>query len=192
MAKRYFKFEELWQMPEGEFKPGGTLGRHHAEVKRNGGQVTFIGTDSYGKSISITIEAGDTVGYDCGNIWKVKKPTDYNCPLRQRLCELHYSQKIIEFAEGVQICYSRYAGGVVGELIYATEECEQDWHETQKYGDIEEENADIKIGVCCILQESYHRGANDYPKRISRIIINPAKRKQGIKFALANLPVATN
>ena len=171
MAKRYFKFEELWQMPEGEFKPGGTLGKHHAEIKRNGGQVTFIGTDSYGKSISITIEAGDAVGYDCGNIWKVKKPTDYNCPLRRRLCELHYSQKILEFAESTHITLSHYPGGNVGESLYAHEECKGNWDEPKNYGDFEEENCDIKIGVCCILQESYCRGANDYPKGLVGLLL---------------------
>lgn len=87
MAKRYIKYEWLLEaINEGlsQYKPAGTMGTHHCVIslhpegirvkgtvrrprKRHLGQYEYVpGT--------IILKPGDTLGYNCGRIWRLKAP----------------------------------------------------------------------------------------------------------------------
>jgi hypothetical protein len=88
MAKRYIEYEWLLEaINEGlsQYKPAGTMGTHHCVIslhpegirvkgtvrikarKRHLGQYEYVpGT--------IILKPGDTLGYNCGRIWRLKAP----------------------------------------------------------------------------------------------------------------------
>lgn len=70
MAKRYFTYEELISMKVGYNKPQGTLGTHYFNLSLGEGFVEINGSSS-GK---VKIFPGDTLVYDCGQVWKISVP----------------------------------------------------------------------------------------------------------------------
>lgn len=90
MAKRYISFEEI---PEGSFKPEGTMGSHHCTVVYQNGEKVVIGSVT-GR---VTLKPGDTLGYNCGGVWLVPQPDSYKDPIRRVLAQMHLSQKILSY-----------------------------------------------------------------------------------------------
>src|SRR3989344_2667046 len=91
MAKRYAEFNRV---PEGFFKPEGTLGRHHCTVVRQGDEKVVVGSVA-GR---VTLKPGDTLGYDCGPLWLVPRVESYQDPIRRVLAQAHLGQKLLEFS----------------------------------------------------------------------------------------------
>jgi len=94
MAKRYMSFSDLAGF-SGEYKPGGTLGRHNCNVVPQGDRVVVIGSAG-GR---VTLREGDTLGYDCGNVWLVPRPNSYRDPIRRVLALAKISQKMLEYSD---------------------------------------------------------------------------------------------
>src|SRR3989338_6764740 len=111
MAKRYAKFEELSEMPAGTWKPYGTMCSHHATIVPQGETIVVIGSNE-GR---VTLRAGDTLGYNCGMIWIVPRPSSYGDPLRRFLAENKIRQSAIEVAQGATL--------EVGERWYDNHHC---------------------------------------------------------------------
>lgn len=91
MAKRYISFEEI---PEGSFKPEGTMGSHHCTVVYQNGEKVVIGSVT-GR---VTLKPGDTLGYNCGGVWLIPQPDSYKDPIRRVLAQAHLSQKLLEYS----------------------------------------------------------------------------------------------
>ncbi len=94
MAKRYAKFEDLASVT-GEWKPAGTMGKHNATVVHQGDTTVVVGSIS-GR---VTLHTGDTLGYNCGEVWMVPKPESFNDPLRRLLAERRIPQRVLEFVK---------------------------------------------------------------------------------------------
>ncbi len=105
MAKRYTQYENL---PLGNYKPGGTLGRHHCVVTDGGDHKVVAGYDGQ----KVVVRPGDTLGYDCGTVWKVPSPESYRDPVRRVLAEAKLPQRILsESAEPLVLrhgCWWKY------------------------------------------------------------------------------------
>jgi len=86
MAKRYIPYERLQDLasslsPSGHYKPSGTMGVHHCTIAPNpDGSLTVTGSNK-GR---VTLREGDTLGYNCGDVWCLRKPTDALAIFRQR------------------------------------------------------------------------------------------------------------
>lgn len=93
MANRYISYERL---EEGACKPAGTLGKHHCTVWV--GKSMKIVT-SYRGDKRIIMKPGDTLGYNCGEIWRVPSPSEYKDPIKQYLVERKISSKIIKMVD---------------------------------------------------------------------------------------------
>lgn len=91
MSKKYQIFSEL---PEGYFKPSGTLGDHHCTVVCQGDEKVVVGSVA-GK---VTLKPGDTLGYNCGRIWVVPRPESYKDPIRRVLAQAHLSQRLLTYS----------------------------------------------------------------------------------------------
>lgn len=90
MAKRYIKFEWLLEAindaksrerSEVEYKPHGTMGTHHCVISLHNEGIRVKGTvrrhgprgTEYVPG-TILLKPGDTLGYNCGRIWRLKAP----------------------------------------------------------------------------------------------------------------------
>lgn len=87
MAKRYYEYERLKEI-SGDYKIPGTLGRHYMEVIQMGNIVKVVGYDSYGGHKNVFVNQGETLGYDCGEVWVVPNPANIKDPLRRTMLEL--------------------------------------------------------------------------------------------------------
>lgn len=88
MAKRYIGYEWLLEaINEGcsRYKPAGTMGTHHCVISLQGEDIKVKGTvriKARKRHLgqyeyipgTITLKPGDTLGYDCGIIWRLKAP----------------------------------------------------------------------------------------------------------------------
>lgn len=115
MAKRYFNSEELAKI-SGKFKPAGTLGKHCCTVVHQNDDTIVVGSAS-GR---VTLHRGDTLGYNCGNVWLVPRPESYKDPIRKTLALAKISQKVLEFSDD-DILYSVSFGGSVPNSCADTE-----------------------------------------------------------------------
>ena len=95
VAKRHFTYDQLSSVVPGRWKPAGTLGSHHAVITHQGDVIVVVGSVS-GK---VSLHVGDTLGYNCGDVWAVPKPESYRDPLRRLLAERKISQKVLEFVK---------------------------------------------------------------------------------------------
>jgi len=100
MAKRHFSYSDL-QGINGEYKPGSTLGNHHMIVKKKGSsEIIVIGIATDGQRTGqVTLKPGDTLGYDCGTVWRVPRPSEYRDPIRRVLAENKIGQKLLKFSD---------------------------------------------------------------------------------------------
>lgn len=80
MAKRYFSYESLKEV-SGKFKPGGTLGSHFCTVDQYPNGV--IAVAPFDGDPTVFLKKGDTLGYDCGNVWFIPNPANVKDPLRR-------------------------------------------------------------------------------------------------------------
>lgn len=82
MAKRYYSYEDLKDV-SGKFKLGGTLGSHFCTVTPMPYciWVTPMDADTGG----VFLKPGDTLGYDCGNVWRLPNPANVKDPLRRAM-----------------------------------------------------------------------------------------------------------
>jgi len=94
MAKKYCSFDELIKL-DGYFKPVGTMGKHHCTVVKQNDSIVIIGSVS-GR---ITLQKGDTLGYDCGNVWLVPRPESYKDPVRRVIALAKISQKVLTYSD---------------------------------------------------------------------------------------------
>lgn len=154
MAKKYFSFDELKSV-YGQHKPAGTMGIHHLNVSHGGGNIIVFGVDSYGvRSKEIILHEGETVGYDCGIIWRIPSPGAYKDPLRGILAEQKLSQKILSFDENF----------VKKERQYP-------------------ENIFQFTGVVVMSFFCTERGYfSSFPGKLENIIVNPKRRADAMEF----------
>lgn len=113
MARRYTNFvsllSELAGNNTGTYKPSDTLGSHHALVALQGEKLVVTGISSQDETLeTVVLAEGDTLGYDCGSVWRVPQPTEYRNPIRRALAENQVSQRRLEFVDEI----------VVDELSY--------------------------------------------------------------------------
>ena len=89
MAKRYFSYENLLEISTGcEYKIPGTLGRHYMSVEHLNDGIFVVGHDSYGNSQKVIVRVGETLGYNCGDVWVIPNPANIMDPLRRTMLEL--------------------------------------------------------------------------------------------------------
>ena len=85
MAIRYVEYADL---SEGTFKPHGTMGTHCADIENLGDRKVV--RSSLGDVV--IIYPGDTLGYNCGEIWRVAPP---RTRLQRILREFRLAKKAI-------------------------------------------------------------------------------------------------
>lgn len=94
MAKRYFSYKNLASV-SGNWKPTGTMGHHHCVVEHKDGSILVHGSVR-GK---VKLKEGDTLGYDCGDVWKVPNPNAYRCPLRRAMASAKLPKHTLEISD---------------------------------------------------------------------------------------------
>jgi len=100
MAKRYFEFNRILEVPANEpYRFPGLLGLHHIVVKRKSEElIDLVGVDSYGHSKPVTLRVGETLGYNCGEVWVLPNPASIKDPLRRVCREVKYPISKIIFS----------------------------------------------------------------------------------------------
>lgn len=100
MAKRYYSYEDLKDV-SGKFKPGGTLGSHFCTVTPMPYciWVTPMDADTGG----VFLKPGDTLGYDCGNVWQLPNPATIKNPIKrwgaENKCRVEWVDKLQDAAK---------------------------------------------------------------------------------------------
>ncbi len=194
MAKRYISFKEI---PLGNFKPQGTMGSHHCTIISQGEVKVVIGSVT-GR---VTLKLGDTLGYDCGNVWLVPQPDSYKDPIRRVLAQkkisqkvLQYSTKPVRFLESWQTDFPRgsSADSFTGEEVEifkgsdVLEECN-----TGKR--IEEFNdgflREVTGGEAIIVKKVVGRETTTHrPRRIVSVVVRPSANKADVaKWLLSHI-----
>lgn len=208
MAKFYYSFADLLEIGKKmvcgqiDHKPGGTLGRHYMTLRKNSAddKIVVCGKSSSGEnSKEITIKPGDTLGYDCGKIWRVPSPEKYKDPIRRVLAERHISQGLLEFSnnpvnfsngfekfpEGSCADSSRgtfplavmgkYEEFIIGELPY-----------DEKFGSYRD--CQINGGEVIVLETVTSRDTTHHrARRISSVVVRPTADKKKVAEFLRNL-----
>lgn len=93
MANRYTKYEDLG---EGKYIPANTLGKHYCTIQISGNKKIVT---SYDGSRKIILLPGDTLGYNCGKVWRVPSPSEYKDPIKRFLVERKLSSKLVKYVE---------------------------------------------------------------------------------------------
>ncbi|MFA5991162.1 MAG: hypothetical protein WC794_02880 [Candidatus Doudnabacteria bacterium] len=101
MAKRFVRFSQLANLGDFElFRAPNTFGAHGAIVRQTeDGRLAVTGLHSEAGQIktapAVFIKPGDTLGYEGGVVWRVKKPADYADPIRAVLAEARTPQRVL-------------------------------------------------------------------------------------------------
>ncbi|MBI4085937.1 MAG: hypothetical protein HY433_01685 [Candidatus Liptonbacteria bacterium] len=194
MAKRYAQFE--W-VPEGNFKPEGTLGRHHCTVVRQGDEKVVVGSVA-GR---VTLKSGDTLGYDCGTVWLVPRAESYRDPIRRVLAQAHLSQKFLEYsAEPVEYTDSWQNTSGWPENSAADPSTGE---EAMVLGDgrksvVEDSGGNyirrqITGGDAIVVRQAVGRETTSHrPRRVTRVVVRPTADKTAVaKWLFRNLGLKT-
>lgn len=81
MANRYFSYDDLKDR-SGYFKPGGTLGKHFCTITPMPDNVIWV-TPYDSDTGGVFLKPGDTLGYDCGNVWRLPNPATIKNPIKR-------------------------------------------------------------------------------------------------------------
>jgi hypothetical protein len=181
MAKRYVQFDRI---PEGNFKPEGTLGRHHCTVVRQGDEKVVVGSVA-GR---VTLKSGDTLGYDCGTVWVVPRAESYRDPIRRVLAQAHLSQKLLEYsAEPVEFTNSWQDTSGWPENSAADPSAGE---EATVFGANDRENLEswdhercyrVTGGDAIVVRQVVSRETTTYrPRRVTRVVVRPTANKAAV------------
>lgn len=100
MAKRYFPYDNLKGV-NGKFKPTGTMGTHFCTViPHHDGRIEVL--DVQGNS-KVIINPGDTLGYDCGDVWRIPNPDTVRDPLRRALLQNKISKSRLHWVDDLNV-----------------------------------------------------------------------------------------
>ena len=191
MAKRYYAFSDL-NGSSGEYKPGGTLGKHNCIVVPQGDRIVVIGSVS-GR---VTLREGDTLGYDCGTVWLVPRPESYRDPIRRVLALAKISQKVLEFSDA-PVRYSVSYGRSLPNSAADTERGESiravlGEHKRQEVPDTYSKSPDegdyngafgfqdeVVGGDCIIIQSvaTFEATTSSRGRRVSRVVVRTKANK---------------
>lgn len=193
MAKRYFSFVELKEKA-GNFKPVGTMGNHNCMITMQSENLIVVGSSSG----HVTMKEGDTLGYDCGQIWLVPSPESYRDPIRRLLAERHISQKILEYSdEPVRFtmsfesvptgsCASSATGSDAEIFGEYKKECLNFHSDQEKEGYSSGSTQDYEItgGKCIVINSIDHRAKQETThhrsSHLSRVIVRKNANKREI------------
>lgn len=190
MAKRFISVQELAAAPEGSFKPSGTMGSHHLTWKKlENGALQVKGSQSG----DFVAKSGDTIGYDCGQIWRVPSPSDFKDPIRRALAELKVSQKVLADSNEVVTISGYWQDAPEGSCAdtFSGEEAET-------FGLVNKENrfggshdnfeTDISGGVAVAVFSTVDLSTvARRPRRLTRLIVRPGANRKEVAEWLKSL-----